>query len=525
MKRKGLRFIAVLVTMFMVVSILAACGSSESTSATTNSIETSVTTATTATTDELKPVTLRLFFPGDAKSAAPEVYNAISEKYPKLNAKFEGNWIPFNDFPDKMSVMSAAGDDWDINFDGNWLSYPRMVNKGAYLALNELLPMYAPDVDAAMKKSGTVTAASIDGKIMCIPWEMKMNQTPRYLWYRTDLADKYGIKIDSSVKTAEDVDRVLHEAKEVLPKNVYAMGWDQGDYGVPQSLYMQRDELNNLDFGHNFIMDLNDASCKVVPFEQTKAFKDAAILANKWYVDGITAKNLMVDKEQYSAKTRSGAAFGALASHEIATMVTQFADPATMKSNFVGLYEDKKTANRSALANLVAINKNAANPERALMFLNLLTTDKDMYDLVIYGIKGKTYELDGETAIYPTGMNGSTSNYQDYTGVWGFWKPQFMRPNSMYPVGFWQKEAEVASTAPQMQNPLDGLFANTDSIKNEVATRDQIFSETGKLLQYGAVADVEKAVDDYIQKQKDAGVDKIVAELQKQVDAYLAASK
>ena len=477
------------------------------------------------TVSYLKPVTIRMYFPGQAMSAAPDVYKAISAKFPQLKAKFEGNWIPFNDFPDKMSVMAAAGDNWDINFDGNWLSYPKMVNKGAYLPLNDLLPKYAPDVYAAMQKAGTIQAASIAGKIMCIPWEMKMNQTLRYLWFRTDLTDKYGITIDSSVKTAEDVDKVLHQAKNLLPKTQEVMGWDQGDYGVPESMYMERDELNNLDFGHRFVMDLNDGTCKVVPFEQTKAFKDAAVLAKKWYDDGIIAKNMMVDKEQYSAKTRSGVAFSALASHEIATMNTQFADPTTMKSDYVGLYADKKTANRSALANLVAINKNAANPERSLMFLNLLSTSQEMYDLLIYGIKGKTYELDGQAAVYPKGMNGSTSNYQDYTGVWGFWKPQFMRPNSMYPAGFWQKEAQVAATPPQMENPLDGLFVSTDNVKNEVAARDQIFSESGKLLQYGAVTDVNKAVADYIQKQKAAGVDKIVADIQKQVDAFLAAKK
>ena len=516
------KLITFLFTILVLITMITACGGSTSTLSTTSSVASAASNVPAA---ELKPVTIKMYFPGEARSAAPDVYSAISEKFPQLNAKFEGNWIPFSDFPDKMSVMAAAGDNWDLNYDGNWLAYPKMVNKGAYLVLNNLLPTYAPAVYAAMKKAGTVTAASIDGKIMCIPWEMKMNQTLRYFWFRTDLADKYGIKIDSSVKTAEDVDRVLHDAKNLLPKTQIAMGWDQGDYGVPESMYIVRDELNNLDFGHRFVMDLNDPTCKVIPFEQTKAFKDAAILAKKWYDDGIIAKNSMVDKEQYSAKTRSGVAFGALASHEIATMNTQFAEPATMKSNYVGLYEDKKTANRSALANLVAINKNAANPERTLMFLNLLTTNKDMYDLLIYGIKGKTYELDGEAAVYPAGMNGSTSNYQDYTGVWGFWKPQFMRPSSMYPAGFWQKEAEVAATAPQMENPLDGLFVSTDSVKNEVAERDQIFSEVGKLIQYGAVKDVNKAVADYIQKQKDAGVDKIVAEIQRQVDAFLAAKK
>lgn len=65
------------------------------------------------------------------------------------------------------------------------------------------------------------------------------------------------------------------------------------------------------------------------------------------------------------------------------------------------------------------------------------------------------------------------------------------------------EEAKFADTAPQVKDPLDGLFINTDSIKNEVASRDQIFSEGGKLIQYGAINDVDKAVNDYIKKQKE----------------------
>ena len=52
-----------------------------------------------------------------------------------------------------------------------------------------------------------------------------------------------------------------------------------------------------------------------------------------------------------------------------------------------------------------------------------------------------------------------------------------------------------------------------------------ILSIAVKLLQYGAVRDVDKSMEEYIQKQKDAGLDKILTEVQKQVSAFLAAKK
>ena len=171
---------------------------------------------------------------------------------------------------------------------------------------------------------------------------------------------------------------------------------------------------------------------------------------------------------------------------------------------------------------MTCINKNAANPERALMFLDLLTTNQEFYDIVLYGIKDKTYVLNGETADFPAGMTTANSSYIDWTGQWAWWKPQFMRPTTTYGKGFWEREAEFASGGTCVPNVLDGLFFDTEPIKNEIAKRDQISTEFGKLIQYGSVADPDKAVKDYIQRQKDAGLDKIVAELQKQVDAFLA---
>jgi putative aldouronate transport system substrate-binding protein len=155
----------------------------------------------------------------------------------------------------------------------------------------------------------------------------------------------------------------------------------------------------------------------------------------------------------------------------------------------------------------------------------MMETDKVLYDLVQYGIEGKTYKLNGDVAEYPDGMQFTTSNYMEWGGQWAFWKPQFMRPNQTYPKDFWLKEAEFASIPVNVNSPVDGLFIAEDNIKNEVAKRDQAYEEFGKPIEFGVVKDVEGSVADYIEKQKSNGLDKIIAEAQKQIDAYLAAQK
>ncbi|MNG19489.1 hypothetical protein D3C84_1036540 [compost metagenome] len=133
--------------------------------------------------------------------------------------------------------------------------------------------------------------------------------------------------------------------------------------------------------------------------------------------------------------------------------------------------------------------------------------------------------LNGEGAEYPEGMQTTTSNYMEWGGQWAFWKPQFMRPTMTYGKDFWVKEAEFASEPNNVNSPIDGLFIAEDAMRNEIAKRDQATDEISRPIEYGMVKDVEKAVNGYIETQKKNGLDKVIAETQKQIDAYLASKK
>lgn len=526
MKKTNLKWMAAVLVAMMLVSAFTGCGIAKTADTQTSGEKTAAAEVSVPkdTNEALEEVTLKFYFGGEKKPEVDNVWNAVSEKYKdQLNAKFEINFIPFNDYTDKLLVMTASGDKYDMNFDGNWLSYAKMINKGAYLPLNEVLPKYAPTLYADLDSKGVLGAATVGGKIMCVPWSMKMNQQHQFLTWRTDLLEKAGLSYaKDSVKTIEDLDKFLHDVKKAIP-DIATFGWDISNSGPALSILMNRDGYYSIDF-HSVCFDINDPAAKIIPTEQTKSYKEAAQYVKKWFDDGIIPLDLMVTKEQVSTAYRNGKYAAVITTHEWAFNNTPFAD-ASWKQETSHLYPDNKIPNRSALANVMALNLNAANPERAIMFLELMNVEKDLYDLVMYGIKDKTYILDGEKAVIPAGMNPQTTNYLEWQGQWALWKPQFMRPTDLYPAGFWTKEAEFASTPACIPNVLDGLFMDSTTIQNEIAKRDQIESEQGKLLQYGAVKDLDKSLEEYIQKQKDAGLDKVLEEVQKQVDAFLADKK
>ncbi|OPH55979.1 ABC transporter substrate-binding protein [Paenibacillus ferrarius] len=512
MKNIQVKVSLILSSVLMSGMLLAACTNN----GTISSINTSETLQSAAGSKE-QEVSLKFYFAGDRKAATDEVWSAVSNhvKSKGLNVKFDINFIPLGDFKEKMLVMAAAGDTWDMNFDGSWLSYNLMAAKDAYMGLNELLPKYAPNLYKKYQDQGTLAAATVQGQIVGLPWTMRMNQRQFALW-RSDMTEIANINpAPNSIKTIEDVDHLLYQIKQAYPnEKIVRVG--------SRVIYQLRDEWVDLGF-HKLGFYLNDPKVTIKPVEQQPFYKEAAAMTKKWYDDGIINRDAMIDKEDGAIQWRNGKSLIGWSSHEWVKANQGFADP-SYKIQSSLLYPDKKYVNRTALANVVAINKNSRNPDRVLRFLDMLETDQTLYDLVQYGIEGKTYEIKNEGAEYPEGMKNTTSNYMEWGGQWALWKPQFMRPDPSYDKDFWTKEAEFASQPNNINSPLDGLFIIEDKIKNLLAKRDQAVTEFDRPIEYGNIKSLD-AVDSYIEKQKANGLDEIIEEVQKQVDVFLAAKK
>ncbi|WP_233566934.1 extracellular solute-binding protein [Cohnella endophytica] len=460
-------------------------------------------------------VTLKFYFGGVKKAATDEVWAKVSQhlKSKGLNVKFSINFIPIEDFKQKMLEMAAAGDQWDMNFDADWLSYKQMVSRGSYMSLNDLLPKYAPDLYRKYQEQKTLSAATMNGQIVGLPWTIKMNERP-FVGWRSDLAEKAGIyREPDSIKTVQDLDVLLHELKKAYPNEKLSRT-------PPLSLYLVRDEWVDLQF-HGLGFYMNDPGVKIKAIEQQPFYLESALMSKKWNDDKILNRDATIDTENGADQWRNGKTLFTITSHEWANANPGFVDP-SYRQQMSLIYPDKRYVNRSPLANVLAINRNSIHADLVLRFLDMMETDRELYDLVQYGIEGKTYELNGEAAEYPEGMQFNTSNYMEWESQWAFWKPQFMRPTPSYPGDFWVKEAEFASLPINVSSAVDGLFISDETIKSEVTARDGLFGEVGKRIEYGKTTNVAQEVANYVERQKAIGLDKVISAVQKQVDEYMA---
>lgn len=468
-------------------------------------------------TDEPE-VTLKLYFGGERKAATNEVWSAVSEyvKSKGLNVKFSIQFIPWTEYPEKLLVMAAAGDRWDLNFDTD-SSFRQMASRGSYMALDKLLPEYAPNLFRKYEMDGNLRSATMNGDIVGLPWSIKMNERP-YAGWRVDLAEKAGIyREPGSVQTVEDVDTLLHELKEAYP-----------DSNVTRTtalpFYIVREEWLDLGF-HGLGIYLNDPDYKVQAIEQQPFYEEAAFMSKKWYEGKILSPDSLIDRADRSDQWRNGKVLFTITSHEWAYA----SDPGFVDPNFRQqmslVYPDKKHINRSPTSNVVAINRNSEHAPLVLRFLDMMETDRKLYDLVIYGIEGKTYEMDGEKVVYPDNLNLSTSNYMDWGGQWALWNPRFIRSTETYPGDFWQEEARFAELPINLDSPLKGLLLSDYAISKQIEKRVQLYEELGRSIEYGLVSDVETSVLQYQLQQRDSGLDQIIGEVQRQVNLYLTLNR
>lgn len=516
MKKK---LISTLLCFAMTVALLAGCGgkSNESAAAPDAVADAGNSSGSAdAQGEDLEPVTLHFIFFGDKKSATDEVWEAIADyTRDRLNCDFDVQFVGAADYNQKLLVKAATGDAWDMNFDSDWTCYFQMSAQDAYMNLDELLPVYAPALYQAYEEKGLLETMKNKGHINVLPWTMTMNNRPLFQW-RGDLAEAAGITVDKdNFKTMEDVDKLLYQLKEAYPDR-YTIEASQPNGGGWLEL------AGGTDGGLGLVFNLNDPECKVVPREDTEEFLEMATYAEKWQKDGLIWKDVLTDKLDHNSLINEGKLITKWGTHEFATQNRAWVEEGAYW-DYTEIYADDLFANRTPLANAMCIPATSENPERVLMFLDLLETDQKLYDMVQYGIEGTTYVLDGEAAAYPEGMDGASSNYQEWGGQWALWKPQFMRPNASYGPGFWEEEARYAASSDKnVVSPLEGFSFNADAVTTEVAQRCQIFGDANRVLTVGLGGDAKAAIEKLKADSEAAGLQKIVEEYQRQIDEFLA---
>ena len=462
---------------------------------------------------DLVPVTYTYAGSGVPRDLAKvqDAMNKILNEKIHVNLKLEP--IDFGAYNEKMQLRLSAGEECDIIFTAPWInSYTNNVANGSLLALDDLLKEDAPGLWASMPAS-TWEAARIKGHIYGVI-NQQIFPKPWGVHARKDLLDKYKFSLDG-VKKWEDMEPFLAKVKDgegITP----VFSSDQGG-SLWRAQYYGYDPLDD---GIGFIaVKANDEKLKVVNVLQTKEYRDAANLTKKWVDAGYFSKEPLPGDEANAAFRAGKFAMGYHVEKPgvDAEWQTAYGHEFVSKNLTDPLILD--TAGATATMN--GICKSSKHPMEAMRVLELFNTNAEVYNLLSRGIKDAHWVWKDEAKKvmgYPDGTTADTSGYNPNTD-WMFGN-QF---NAYYrdpkQVGAWEATKKMNDTA--YPSKALGFVIDREPIKTEIAQITAILKEKGVPIDNGFVAydDAAPALIDQINK---AGAEKIITEVQRQIDEWAA---
>ncbi|WNR42789.1 ABC transporter substrate-binding protein [Paenibacillus roseipurpureus] len=514
--------------------ILTACGKTS-----TPSASTSAAPSAAATADTSKPVTLKFVTMGPGKQAdSQEVYDEFNKRLATLLPNTKVEFVPLTqaEYADKWKLMAASSEEIDIAWTGFVLDYLGEVNKGSYVAIDELVNKYAPDIKKEIP-SWVLDRARVNGKLYAIPnYQQAVDARPT-LRVPKEFVDKGYIDPKAAQDTFYKTGPVSKESLAVI-----------GDYleKLKQNNQLRKgfspNVLTTMQH-HNLLIsaaqpfklvgDLKDPkSLKVVNWYDTPEEQNFIKTMTDWYAKGYIRKDMLSLQNQRQDEGKPDGNVG-----WFHTIVGSVEDASAAESKRYGFpiqfipMEEKYVISGLTDSTNLAITRTSKNPERAMQLINLLDTakGKDLYNLLVWGIEGKHYKKTGDNKIETIGYSGqgtADAKYGTFAYAMGntgnAYETQANIPNF---VKTWQDMNSGATVS-----PLLGFKPNLDPIKTELAQIAAVVKEyagtTAQLvLESGAVADSDKKYAEFISKMKAAGSDKVVAELQKQVDEFLKTKK
>jgi putative aldouronate transport system substrate-binding protein len=149
--------------------------------------------------------------------------------------------------------------------------------------------------------------------------------------------------------------------------------------------------------------------------------------------------------------------------------------------------------------------------------LSLFYSDKEIIDLINWGIEGVHYVKIGDNLIdFAEGLDASNTGYMpNWDWLTGNAYLTYVFKGGDHEV--WEKTKVFNETA--KASKALGFTFNADPVKTEYTAVTNVIDQYKVGLESGTL-DPEKTLPEFIQKLKAAGIDKIIEEKQRQLDEW-----
>lgn len=514
MKKK---LLAALLTAAMSVSVLAGCGNGdqESSSQSSGSQETgeSQSSETESKTEESgtqeaesgDAVTLTFATLGTEAACQEQVVAAINEKLLADGLNIQIQIKILDDYWNKIALDIAGGAEYDLAW-AHSSTLSDLVSKKVYQPITPALDSVGQDLKAKTPEH-VLKGGTIDGEIYAIPRVIPTTGFNNTFDVRKDLMDKYNIEKITTIEELEAYfQAVLDNEEGMYPysgSNISPMLPIFANYH-----YILGDGIFAM------YVDPEDPDLTVKSFWESDEFVKIFEKRKEWAEKGY----LMSDTSTFENPDH-GFEYGMVAAVDSNVMrVSERVDG--MKKTLpeaepYTIYLEPETRwIYSAGDNMLAVPSTSKHVNEAVQLMQWFKCNQENYDLWSYGVESVNYEKNGEAIDV---SNIAAENV---------WSPMVWMWNDMdvarFSANFSQDAIQRLKDwdSQSQASPLLGFVLDQSNIKAETSQITAIMTEYADNLAKGEL-DVNEVRDEIIGKMKAAGIDKVIEETQKQVDAFV----
>lgn len=433
----------------------------------------------------------------------------------KINVEVELVPMSMSTYMQQINLMISGGEKLDLfNMFGNEFATAVSQNKLAAMDA-ELLDSVAKDAAEALGED-YLTASSVNGKVYGFP-VLKDMANVRGISMNKDVLEKHGLLEQAeAVKAPEDLVPLFDKLLELEPDMVPVCAQNNG-VTLMDSGFATYDSLGDR---LGVLMNYGQDDLKIVNLYETQWYEDTVKYIHDWYEKGYILKDSSVNPDTGMPLYKSGKVFANMCDYHIATQ--------SVVENMSGVptagawLADPLTTTTTINGVVMGIPVTCKDQEPVLKFLNLMYSDPEVINIIDWGIEDEHYvHVDGTEKVitYPEGINADNTGYGMNCG-WEFGNQliSYIWDNTGDD-DYYDRMAEFNNDS--FISKAAGFSFDSNAVKTEIAALNNVMNEYRFGLENGEM-DPEEYLPKFQQALKDAGIEKVIAEKQKQLDAWAA---
>jgi putative aldouronate transport system substrate-binding protein len=412
----------------------------------------------------------------------------------KIGVRVDIRQAGWGDAGQRFTTMINAGEYYDILFT-DLGSYNRYVSLGALADLTDLVTQHAPKLQDYIPEV-LWQGVNVKGRVYAVPTYKDSSKSMYHFWDHA-IVEKYQLNIEDT--SWANLDRAFRKVKAGEGQRYYpfylARGSGNLTFDTYDSLAADLPPLG---------VRLDDQSRKVVNTLEQPAVQEAFNYLHQWYEAAIINPdaNMVDETPKYRPFFIAQAWSGVAASYATSAGIDRYDAARSFGPSY---------STDSIQGSMNAISVNSKYKVESLKVLELINTDKKFRDMIGYGIEGNYFHyVNNGTAVHRDRTDWPLINYQEGSFF-------IETPEDTVPDGYWEEVLQLNEMA--APSVTLGFMLDLEPIRNEVINCRTAWQKYATDINTGA-SDPAVVLPQVMTELKNAGIDKVIAEAQRQVDEY-----